>query len=206
MTIEEGRGGGVLEEWLQPMAPGKWGGASKLTGAALLAFPASLVLQVIAMLLTGSSTGPIATLAFVIMAMAATGLLLSLPVAAGLFVWDIIRAGKARSGGGDSPALGQPGLSRPGQAGSQLAVSTTRAALAEVYRRHHLTLVTELKAILAPDKYQRRDVQAAARELSLFQDDVAERELLAQGHATQLIRQAFEADKTRLVRAILAEI
>ena len=206
MTIEVGPSHSALSEWLQPIAPGKWGGASRLTGAALLMFPASLVLQVVAITLMGSSAGPIATLAFVVMAIAATGLLLSLPVAAALFVWDIVRAGKRQTVAANSPAPKEPHLNKPDRASALATVSTTRAALAEIYRRHHPALVAELKTILAPDKYHRRDVQAVARELSLFQDDVAERELLAQGHAPHLIHQAFEADKARLVRAILAEV
>ena len=208
MTVEPGRTKRTLRAWLQPIAPGRWGGASRLTGVVLMMFPVSLLVQSVAMMVMSraSTNGAMAILGLLMSALASAGLLLSLPLAGGLLVWDRVRRAKTEGPGVDEAfwrARDRDDIDgRDGGAGS----ITTRAALAAIYARHHAALSSEVARILAPDKYDRRDVAAAARELSLFQDDVAERELISQGHPIHLIRLAFETDRVELLRQVLRTI
>ena len=174
----------------------------------LMVFPVSLLVQSVAMIVLSraATSGALAIPGLALSALASVGILFSLPVAGGLFVCDRVRRGKAKgSGAGEAFWRARDRDAINGRDGGEGSV-TTRAALAAIYARHHAALSSDVTRILAPDKYDRRDVAAAARELSLFQDDVAERDLIGQGHPAHLIRLAFETDKVQLLRKIMRAV
>jgi hypothetical protein len=187
---------------LDPIAPGRFAGVSRLTFWLALGLPASLlafaILEGVIGGPTHSSATQISPLDLAPIVLPILGVLCAL-ASVGSFVRDLLVGPRRRR---QAVALARD---RDHQAAveAETALTRVRAAQCGIYAQHHQALVAEAKRLLAPDRYGRRDEAAIAQELSTFQEEVVEPKLLRDGHADHLIREAFRLDRAELVRAIL---
>ncbi len=190
----------MFHKWLKPIVPGKWFGLSRMTAFLALGFLATMVLNLGGALIIESVLGsnPPKAAFYPFAALMALGDI-ALVLAFISLVVGVIQ--HVRWLGAKKTADARTSRSAVESAASTAVELNLR--LKEIYSKYNDALATRVRMLLQPDHYGRRNLAAAAQELSRFQSTVAVPTLNAEGFDSDDINAAFDGQKHELLKRVL---